>query len=408
MTAPVFHRNRMTWQAYLSNAYFSYFVNTLGPAAPFLRDELGLNYTVASLHMSAYALGTVLTGLVLGRLIRRAGRYRVVWGGVAGMALGALLMMVGRHEVVTISGAFLIGALGVGIIAVFQGLLAEQHGEQRAIALSEFAVVGTILAALAPVAVGAFARTALTWRAALLLSLVFMAALWLAFRTGRLDKEASQPAETEPSSDSKPGAAHQGRLPLLFWLYWAAGLLAVAIEFCYLLWGADYLERVGGLARPDAALGISLFMGFMLAGRVASSRLVWAVPARSLIAVSIAILALGYAVFWGGPMLLPAAASPLALVGLAISGLGVAGLYPLLGSLGLGVAPDRLVEASSRFTLSAGIAILAMPLLLGRLADWVGIRSAYGLLALLLALFLIIFTAAGRIQMLERVREARE
>jgi len=408
MKLPAFRRSRATWQAYLSNAYFSYFINTLGPLAPFLRDELGLTYTVASLHMSAYALGTVLTGLVLSRIIRRAGAYRVVWGGAVGMALGALLIIVGRHEAVTIAGAFLMGVLGVGIIAIFQGVLAEQHGEQRGVALIEFSVVGTVLAALAPLAVGIFARTPLTWRAAVALGPLFLAALWLAFRTDRVGPSAPAPSG-KPAADgaaTSPRVDASGRLPFIYWLYWAAGLLAVAIEFCYLLWGADYLEKVGGLARPDAALGMSLFMGFMLAGRIINSRLIWAVPARGLLAVSLGITALGYALFWLGPIALAGSPGLVALAGLALSGLGIAGLYPLLASLALGASPGRIVEASASFTLSAGIAILAMPLLLGRLADWIGIRDAYGLLALLLVLSGVLNAAAGRIQSRERVRQA--
>jgi MFS family permease len=200
MSATGFHRTRMTWQAYLSIGYFSYLLNVLGPLTPFLRDELSLSYTVASLHFSAYAAGTVLTGLVVVGMMRRFGARATVWGGALGMSLGALLIVLGRHPALTIGGALLMGLMGIIIVAVFQGALAEEHGEQRVNALTESTALSSGTAALAPLAVGFFARTALTWRAALVLGMLMLAALWLVFR-----------------KDGMPGAAPRqpdpGRLP---------------------------------------------------------------------------------------------------------------------------------------------------------------------------------------------------
>jgi hypothetical protein len=48
--AQTFHRDRFTWLAYLLLAFFSYFINILGPISPFLKDELKLSYKVSSLH----------------------------------------------------------------------------------------------------------------------------------------------------------------------------------------------------------------------------------------------------------------------------------------------------------------------------------------------------------------------
>ena len=58
-----FHRDRFTWLAYLSLAFYGYFLNVLGPITPFLKDELGLSYTVSSLHFTAFAVGILLIGV---------------------------------------------------------------------------------------------------------------------------------------------------------------------------------------------------------------------------------------------------------------------------------------------------------------------------------------------------------
>ena len=67
-----------------------------------------------------------------------------------------------------------------------------------------------------------------------------------------------------------------------------------------------------------------------------------------------------------------------AVLGLFVAGIGVANLYPLIVALALGAAPGQSNEAGARLTFASGTAILAAPLLLGTLADAVGIRLAYG------------------------------
>ena len=149
-----FIRTRQTWQAYITISYYSYLLNSLGPLTPFLRDELGLSYTVASFHFSAYALGIILTSLILNNFVRRFGARTMVWVGVFGIALGAVLLMAGRSPVMTVAGAFSMGLLGVMIVALLNYALAEQHGEHRAVALTESTMIASLLSTLAPVAVG--------------------------------------------------------------------------------------------------------------------------------------------------------------------------------------------------------------------------------------------------------------
>jgi fucose permease len=79
-----------------------------------------------------------------------------------------------------------------------------------------------------------------------------------------------------------------------------------------------------------------------------------------------------------------------------LTGLGVANLYPLVLSQAIGTSPRDPVTASARATLASGSAILALPLVLGRIADTAGIRQAYVVVAFLLLSALITLLIAVR------------
>lgn len=375
-----FLRTRRTWQAYITISYYSYLLNSLGPLTPFLRDELGLSYTVASFHFSAYAMGIILTSLVLSRFVQRFGARTMVWVGVFGIALGALLLMAGRSPVMTVAGAFSMGLLGVMIVALLNAALAEQHGEHRAVALAESTMIASLLSTLAPIAVGFFARTDLTWRGALGLMLPAAPILWLVFHRDSLGAEPEPAQERQLTTASKK----QPPLPLAYWRYWTLGLLVVAVEFCIIFWASDYLETVSGLSKANAALGLSAFMGAMLVGRWLVSRLLMRSKEQRLLMISMAAALVGFLLFWLSP-------GPfVALIGLVLAGLGVAGQFPIINALGLATVPDRMYEGSARMTMAAGAAILLMPLLLARLADWFGLQPAYGLVLVLLVIALLL------------------
>ncbi len=354
-----FHRDRFTWLAYLSLAFYGYFLNVLGPITPFLKDELQLTYTVSSFHFTAFAVGILLIGVGGHLLIQRIGKQRSLWLGLFGMSLSALLLLVGRTPIITIGASFLMGLIGSLILAIVPAALSDQHGEMKAVALSEANVIASLFATSAPLLVGWFAQSMGSWRWALGI-MVCIPIL------------ASQP------------------LPALFWIYWVAIVLAVSVEFCMVFWSADYLEQVLGLIKADAARAVSLFLAAMIVGRILGSRLVQRFSTRAVVIVSIFIAAVGFLFFWR------AESSFLGLSGLFITGLGVANLYPLILSLAISAADGNTVQAGARATLASGTAILALPLILGGFADAVGIRLAYVVVLVLLVSVFLINQIAGR------------
>jgi len=377
-----FHRDRFTWLAYLSLAFYAYFLNVLGPITPFLKDELRLSYTVSSLHFTAFAVGILLIGLGGHFVIQRIGRARSLWIGIIGMSLSALLLLAGRSPVVTVGAAFLMGLIGSLILAIVPVALSEQHDEQRAVALSEANMLSSLVASVAALMVGWFASSLGGWRLAL--GLVAFAPILLFLSLGKDTSPMSASTNEELTHFSRP-------LPTLFWVYWVAIFLGVAVEFCMIFWSANYLENVLGMVKANAAQAVSLFLAAMILGRMAGSRLVQRFSTGLVITISILVAGIGFLLFWRTENVLAG------LIGLFVTGLGIANLYPLLLSLAIGTAGGNAVQASARATLASGTAILALPLILGRLADAVGIRWAYGVVMLLLITVFLISQIAGRI-----------
>lgn len=376
-----FHRDRFTWLAYFLFAFFAYFLNVLGPITPFLKDELNLSYTVSSLHFTAYAVGILLTGLTSHMLIERQGRRFTLWLSAFGTTASALVLMLGRSPFVTIGAAFCMGVVGSLILVIIPSALSDQHGELRAVSLSESNVIASLVSTAAPLMIGWAADLPGGWRLALAIP-AFTPFLMLLF-LGR----AEPPQQALHHGESH---APRGPLPFLFWVYWIALVLAVSVEFCMIFWSADYLENRVGMDKVDAARSISLFLGAFIIGRLVASRLVQRFSTRNVVIVSILVAAVGFLLFWTTGTVAPS------LTGLFLTGLGVAGLYPLLLSLAIGTSQNNTVLASARATLASGTAILALPLVLGGLADMFGIQQAYAVVGVLLIGIFVIVLITGR------------
>ena len=386
-----FHRDRYTWLAYLLLAYYGYFLNILGPITPFLKAELALSYTVSSLHFTAFAVGILIVGLFGHLLIDRIGRAPSLWLGAFGLSLGAFLLLAGRSSLVTIGASFFMGLVGSLILVLVPTVLSDQHGELRAVALSEANVVASLVSAAAPLMVGWSSHLPVGWRLSLGLVAFAPLLLWLGFRQAAPPPSAAPPVPDVIASAAKQSPISPEPLPPLFWVYWVALVLAVSVEFCMISWSADYLENSLRMPKVAAAQSVSLFFVAMIVGRLLGSRLVRSFSVHRVIVVSILVAGLGFWLYW------TAAAVAFGLLGLFVTGLGVAGLYPLLLSLAISVAGPNAVQAGARATLASGVAILALPLVLGRLADQLGIHSAYSVVGVLLvAVFLIVLLTRGR------------
>jgi predicted MFS family arabinose efflux permease len=378
-----FTRDRFTWLAYLLLAYFAYSQTIIGPAIPFLQADLDLSYTVAGLHMSAFAAGMILAGLSGSAASARFGRRAVFWGGGGGMAGGLALMALGRHELVTIAGAFVMGLWGTYLLAMIQATLADRHGERRATALTEANVVASGANVFAPALLGLSASVGLGWQVALWAPALF----WVVMATSRFRVPLPAPGTSSSGATGKP-------LSRIFWVYWLVMVAMVAAEWSTVTWSASFLENAAGLERALASALMTAFFIATVIGRFAGSRLTRRFEGRQLLPAAASVALAGVLIFW------LAATPALNVVGLFVAGLGISNLFPLGLSVtttlaaASGSSSDR---ASSMVSLAAGLAIFLAPQTLGAAADSIGIQTAMGFVVGLLIAALVMIGAARRI-----------
>ncbi len=363
-----FRRDRVTWMAYAMLAWFAYLQAAPGLVVPHLRDELDIGYGVGGLHVAAFATGSLVAGLSAGALERAYGRRALLWGSAAMLALGTLGLTLGRVPAATVGALLVAGWGGAGVLITVQALLADHHGERRAIAFTEANVAAAVAYVVLVGGLSLAAAAGLGWRAALLASFTLPFALWWRNRATAI--EAPPPvAEVE-----------SGRLPAAFRVAVAMLFCTVAAEWCITAWGASFAEDAANASADTAVALMFGYFGGVVVGRTVGSRLTRRFDERRLLAGALAVSVAGFALLW------PAGSGVAVFVGLAVIGLGLGNLFPLGLAVCVGLAPERAQLASGRAVMAGSLAVLLAPLTIGALADATSLTAAMGVVPVMLAL----------------------
>ncbi len=366
-------RDRLAWLGYLLYGYWSFVWGLFGPVMPSLRADLKLSYSVAALHFSALALGPLMAGFIGYHVIRFAGPPRVVWIGTLMIAAGVLCVIMGPNEICTIFGAWLVGFGGSHAGQAVIASLADRFKLHRGKVIAEINVSSSVFCSLAPLLVAAVIRLGLPWKTSLVASFLVLAVICLATKFGGGHVWHIDELKTTDNS----------RLPGSYWLYFTIVCVSVAAEWSVCFWCPEFLEKVHHFSRADACTGLSAFLMAMLVGRLFCGRLSTLLPTDRLLTLTTLFATFGFLMFWlgGNPII--------TLVGLAILGLGESTIYPLALTSAINISNGRTAKATSTMSLSTGSAIFFAPLILGVVADRIGILNAYGIV-----LFLVVIAAA--------------
>ena len=362
----------------------AFVVNGLGgpsfqPRLPERQAALGLSDAGLGLVLVGFAAGALVASPVAGRLIGKLGSRPVVVA--SALVLGASLWTAGAAPTpLTLALALaLIGASDAAMdTAMNANAAAYEGGTGRSIMhrLHGAWSIGALTAA-GVAALAAAARVPLTVQLAV--TGVVVAGTALVARSGLVPGlSAPVPAADPDSGGSSAGVRSRARWvgPLV-----VLGVMTVGgaiVEGAPTDWSALRLERLG--AGPGtAALGVAAFMAGMFAGRAVGDHLTdrygGAIVLRGGMTLVAAGLGLGVAV--NGPVAFAA--------GLVLAGAGASAFFPLAFSTAArlpGVAPGA---GAATVSLTARLGFLAEPLVVGALAEAVGLRWAFLFVAVVAA-----------------------
>jgi MFS family permease len=352
-----YRRDQVTWTAFVVLLAFGILNAGLGPALPYLRRAEHVSYLAIVLHQVAFAVGGGLAGLLTARARQMPARGLAIRVGMLGAAAAWLVVGYGNRLEVTVCAAFAVSLLATAALIRVWAVLADQHGARRAVAMSEGEVAVSLGGVVSPLLVGVAAGSALGWRAAFVLCAAAVVLAVTATAFVRLPESRLDPAR---AARRGPVTGVPATLVVVFAI--------VALEFALAFWLASYLGDSVGLQPQTAAGLVSVLYLANLTGRLLVSRLARDVPPELLLGGALAV-ALG-----GLPVLLAASGAPLAVAGLAITGIGVGATFPLASALHVAASPRGADGALGAVLAAAAVGQIVGPVVVAAVAQGFGLR----------------------------------
>jgi fucose permease len=372
-----YRRDTATWLCFAALFAFGILNALLGPVLPYLRQAERISYLAGALHQVAFAIGGMIAGILASRLAMP--RRLTIGIGLAGGAGAAMLLGYGRVFAVTLVAALLVSAFATTALIRMWALLSDLHHTHRAVAMTEGEIAVSLAGILIPVVVSVCAATWLSWRFSFVLVFGVVLAAAVAVGAARLPDPVPPPNSTSPNAAGDVDR-HPPRRTL------TTIFAVVGLEFTLSFWAASYLHDDVGIARDTAVALVSALYAANLLGRLVASRLARHLSVAVVLRLSLATALLGL------PVLLGAGNAVVAGVGLAVTGIGIGGTFPLASALHVAASHRTADQALGQILAVAGLGQIIGPLLAGALAQLTGLRVS------LLVLPALVLLAAGTVR----------
>ncbi len=347
---------------------------------PRLQDLFNLDNKTLGVMLLASAIGSLCSMPLTGWLILRRGSRFATTLAVLLFCLSPALLSLATNAW-TLFGAFWVvgvctGALDVSMNA--QAVLVEQQQTRPlmstfhatfSIGMMAGALAGSLFIELSPSLLLHFGVASL-----------FCAGLSM-WAVRHLIPDVPEPAESSTSGQFQlPSPALLGLGLIAFGAMLSEGAMAD--------WSTNYLKNVVGTSEALAPLGLTVFSGAMMTGRLIGDWARQRLGDSFLLRYGAGLAAVGLV----SALLLPL--YPITLLGLAVVGLGLSTLVPIVYSIA-GHRTDYAPGVSLAMVTTAGyFGFLVGPPFIGFLADWQGLRVALGLVAIFLIITVMVSGAS--------------
>ncbi|MFD5898536.1 MFS transporter [Streptomyces sp. NPDC060366] len=375
---------------------------------PAIKQQTGASASDLGLALLGVSAGAVVTMMFTGRMCRRFGSHPVTVVSSALLAL-SIALPAQTHSAPALGLVLLVfgaayGSLNVSMNSAAVDLVAAMRRPVMSSFHAAFSLGGMVGAGLGGLVAGGLSPSAH------LLALTGVGLVVTALAGPSLLRHT---VPTAPGPDPAPGAAParakdgaEGKAPRrldrrtrrLVVLFGVIALCTAYGEGALADWGALHLAQDLDAGAGLAAAGYSLFALAMTVGRLSGTALLERLGQTRTLVAGGAVAALG--------MLLGALAPTtwLALLGFAVTGLGLANIFPVAVARAGALAGPSGVAAAS--TLGYGGMLLGPPAI-GFLADWFSLPVALTTVALLAAAAALIAYSARNVSAPEPTSAAR-
>jgi MFS family permease len=366
----------------------------IGYIVPLLRRDLGISESTAGLHASAVAIGTLVAGLGGERFMLRFGVQLASRAAMFGIGLAGAIVAFAPVVALTLLGAAIFGVTGGILLSWVNHSLSSLGGHRANVALARVNLVGLVAALASPIAIAAVDAVGANGRLAMVLPLPLVAVIEAIYwRRGEdLGPAAAMYPDDRPTTPTGRADSPRGqRLPSRYWRAWLVLVVAVALEFTIVYWGASLIDVRTGSGTSLATTAAAAFLVGMIASRIGlAAGIGTRAPRLRVTSVSLVAVIVGVLVAWQAPNV------PISAAGLFLAGLGVGPLYPVGIAFALSLATNAPEAAAARATLATGVALIGAPFLLALTAERVGLVTAWPLVAVvaILAIGVVFWTRA--------------
>jgi MFS family permease len=346
---------------------------------PSIEQSTGISHSTLGLLLLVLGCAAFIAMQVAGPLVDRLGQRRLV--PASGVLLGIALAFPGlANNWWTLGLALILIGLGNGSIDV--GMNAQAVVVERAYGrpiMAAFHAMWSIGGAIAALVGAATLRAGVPTEVTLVAAGVVCIVISLVARPFLLEPTAEKQGENQGEKHGDKPVEKRSKPPAK--LVWALGGLAFGLMLSEGVandWAALQFRDILGTSVSTAAYAYGAFAVAMTVGRFLTDRVAAVVGPAAIVRWGAAMAAVGLIVVIVVPSV------PIALVGWAVFGLGLAGGVPQLFTAAGNLDPASAGALMARVVGLGYVGLLAGPALIGGLAHWMPLNIAFILPVVLL------------------------
>jgi MFS transporter, FSR family, fosmidomycin resistance protein len=343
-----------------------------GAALPTIKTELALTYTQVGLLFTLPGLVGVLGEPFIGLLGDTRYRRALVLGGILATAIGLALIAGAQQYLPLLLAQGLMYVASGAYVNLSQATLIDRDPQRAENTLARWVLLGAIGVTIAPLLITAVLSVEGSWRAVFFGTAIAAGLLAVLLFKQRFDGHAG--ADDGPGSLGQLGRGLLAALRSRTLIKWV--ILTELADFMLdklLEMTGLYFHDVAGVSLPAASAAVTVATVAGLIGNFALVPLLERVSGVRVLRVSAVIALFAYAAF----LLIPIVWLKYALI--AVINLSTAGWYAVLRAKCYEVLPGQSGVVVAVTSL-ANISSLFVPLLLGGIADALGLQTAMWLL----------------------------